>query len=58
MGNIANIEPIKSKIIDIEAGWASKAIATGDPHIRSFLEETPHYFPPWYAGTGGPQTSL
>jgi len=40
------------------ASWAAKAIATGDPHIRAFLEALPQGFPPWHCGTGGPQSSL
>jgi len=36
----------------------AKAISTGDPHIRDFLEDPPQGFPPWHDGTGGPQSTL
>jgi len=58
LGLIANIEPIQTKLADMGACWAGKAIATGDPHIRSFLEGPPQDFPPWHDGTGGPQHIL
>lgn len=40
------------------AQWAAKAVATEDPHIRSFLEDSPPDFPPWHDGTKGPQATL
>jgi len=58
LGFIANIEPIQTKLTDMGACWAAKAIATGDPHIRSSLEGPPKDFPPWHNGTGGPQSTL
>jgi len=58
LGLIANIEHIQTKLMDMGVCWASKAIATRDPHIRSFLEAPPQGFPAWHDGTGGPQTSL
>jgi len=58
LGLITNIEPIQTKLADMGACWAAKAIATGDPHIRGFLEDHPHGFPPWHDGTGGPQATL
>ena len=58
LGLIANIEPIQSKLTDMGVCWAAKAIATGDPHIRAFLEDSPRGFPAWHDGTGGPQPIL
>ena len=59
LGLIANIEPIQTKLADMGARWAAKAMSKGDLHIRDFLEDSPPQgFPFWHDGTGGPQTPL
>lgn len=58
LGYIANVEPIQAKLTDMGARWAARAISTGDPHVRGFLQDKPRGFPAWHDGTGGPQAAL